>query len=132
MADTKISVLPAATTLGNTDIFVLNQSSTTKTIAASIVSQKIQADYTAATTLTGSVAATTYPVGANDQTVIPVTVTGAALGDFALGSSSVSIGVLQITASVTAANTVTVLLKNTTGNIITLPSAVIKAKVWKQ
>ena len=132
MADTKISALPAATSLGNLDIFVLNQSSTTKTIAASIVSQKIQADYTAATTLTGSVATASYTVAANAQTPVTVTVTGAALGDFALGSSSVSTTTLQVTASVTGADTVTVILKNTTASAITLTSAVIKAKVWKQ
>lgn len=132
MADTKISALPVATTLGDTDIFVLNQSSTTKTIAASIVSQKIQGDYSAATTLTGSVASATYTVAANAQTPVTVIVTGAALGDFALGSSSVSTTTLQVTASVTVANTVTVILKNTTAAPITLTSAVIKAKVFKQ
>lgn len=132
MADTKISALPVATTLGDTDIFVLNQSSTTKTIAASIVSQKIQGDYSAATTLTGSVASANYTVAANAQTPVTVPVTGAALGDFALGSSSVSTTTLQVTASVTGANTVTVILKNTTTTAITLTSAVIKAKVFKQ
>lgn len=132
MADTKISALPVATTLGDIDIFVLNQSSTTKTIAASIVSQKIQGDYSAATTLTGSVASANYTVAANTQTPVAVAVPGAALGDFALGSSSVSTTTLQVTASVTGANTVTVILKNTTASPITLTSAVIKAKVFRQ
>lgn len=133
MADTKISALPVVTTtLGDTDIFVINQSSTTKTIAASLVSQKIQGDYSAATTLTGSAASATYTVAANAQTPVTVIVTGAALGDFALGSSSVSTTTLQVTASVTGANTVTVILKNTTAAPITLTSAVIKAKVFKQ
>jgi hypothetical protein len=128
MADTKISLLPTATSLGDSDIFVLNQSGTTKTVATTTLSQKIQSDIA----LSGSAASATYSVAANSQTPVTVTVTGATLGDFALGSCSVSTTTLQLTASVTAANTVTVILKNTTASAITLTSAVIRAKVLKQ
>jgi hypothetical protein len=132
MADTKISLLPTAASLADADIFVINQGGTTKTIPTVTVSQKIQADYTAAQVLNGSVASATYSVAANLQTPVTITVTGAALGDFALASSSVSTTTLQLTASVTAANTVTVILKNTTASAISLTSAIIRARVWKQ
>lgn len=132
MADTKISLLPTAASLADADIFVINQGGTTKTIPTVTVSQKIQADYTAAQVLNGNVASATYSVAANSQTPVTITVTGAALGDFALASSSVSTTTLQLTASVTAANTVTVILKNTTASAISLTSAIIRARVWKQ
>jgi hypothetical protein len=132
MADTKISLLPTAGSLADADIFVINQSGTTKTIPTVTVSQKIQADYTAAQVLNGSAASATYSVPANSQTPVTIAVTGAALGDFALASSSVSTTTLQLTASVTALNTVTVILKNTTASAISLTSAVIRARVWKQ
>lgn len=60
-----------------------------------------------------------------------VTVTGAALGDFALGSFSVDTADMSISASVTATNTVTVSLLNNTGGAIDLVNATVRAIVIK-
>lgn len=56
-----------------------------------------------------------------------VTVTGAALGDVALASFSLSTQGITVTANVTAANTVTVRFQNETGGTIDLGSGTVKA-----
>lgn len=61
-----------------------------------------------------------------------VTVTGAALGDFAIPSFSLDVTDLQLTADVTAANTVTALLNNNTGGAIDLASGTIYILVIKR
>lgn len=61
-----------------------------------------------------------------------VTVTGAALGDFALASFSLSTQGIKLAAQVTAANTVTVNLHNRTGGVLDLASGTLRARVWKQ
>lgn len=58
-----------------------------------------------------------------------VTVTGAALGDFALCSIGVDSVDLIITCAVTAANTVTVTLENQTAGAIDLASTTIRCLV---
>ena len=58
-----------------------------------------------------------------------VTVTGAALGDYALASMSIDVTDLTITASVTAADTVTVILTNNTGGAIDLGSGTLSVMV---
>ncbi|RVH21445.1 autotransporter outer membrane beta-barrel domain-containing protein [Sinorhizobium meliloti] len=60
-----------------------------------------------------------------------VTVTGAALGDVALASFSLSTQGITVTAAVTAANTVTVRFQNETGGTIDLASGTLKAVVLK-
>tara|TARA_B100001093_G_scaffold315052_1_gene300600 strand:- start:453 stop:1559 length:1107 start_codon:yes stop_codon:yes gene_type:complete len=60
-----------------------------------------------------------------------VTVTGAALGDFALASLSIDAIDLAITAEVTAANTVTVVVLNNTGGALDLGSATLSVQVIK-
>ena len=60
-----------------------------------------------------------------------VTVTGAALGDFALASLSIDAIDLVITAEVTAANTVTVVVLNNTGGALDLGSATLSVQVIK-
>ena len=60
-----------------------------------------------------------------------VTVTGAALGDFALSSLSVDTQGLVLSAKVTATNTVTVVLSNTTTVAIDLASATLAVLVFK-
>lgn len=63
---------------------------------------------------------------------VDVTVTGAALGDFAIASFSLDIVDLQINAAVTAAKTVTVTLYNQTGVAINLASGTLRVRVLKQ
>ena len=58
-----------------------------------------------------------------------VTVTGAVLGDVAIASFSLDVTDLAISASVTAADTVTVLLLNNTGGAIDLASGTVRAMV---
>ena len=60
-----------------------------------------------------------------------VTVTGAALGDFAVASIGVDATDLVVTAEVTAANTVTVVVLNNTGGAIDLASATLTVRVQK-
>lgn len=60
-----------------------------------------------------------------------LTVTGAALGDYAVATMSIDVTDLTITASVTAANTVTVVLGNFTGGAIDLGSGTLTVKVFK-
>ena len=60
-----------------------------------------------------------------------VTVTGAALGDYAVATMSIDVTDLTITASVTASNVVTVVLGNFTGGAINLGSGTLTVKVFK-
>lgn len=64
-------------------------------------------------------------------TTTTVTVTGAALGDFALASFSLSLQGLMQSAEVTATDTVTVSLFNKTGGTLDIASGTLKARVWK-
>lgn len=66
-----------------------------------------------------------------DEEAEEVTVTGAALGDFAIASMSVDVADLQLSADVTAANTVTCVLSNSTGGAIDLGSGTLKVMVIK-
>lgn len=72
----------------------------------------------------GSVAA-----GAAASTTI--TVSGAALGDFALASFSLSLSGLTLSAYVSATNTVTVVLSNLTAAVVDLASGTLAAIVFK-
>ena len=56
-----------------------------------------------------------------------ITVTGAALGDYAIASFSLDVTDLQMSANVTAANTVTVVLTNNTGSAVNLASGTVRA-----
>lgn len=60
-----------------------------------------------------------------------VTVSGAALGDFAIASMSVDTQGLDMSAKVTATNTVTVVLSNNTSAAIDLASATLAVLVFK-
>ena len=82
-----------------------------------------------------STASTTYDPGsiaAAGQTTTTITVTGAAMGDFALASFSNSLSGLTVTAYVSAADTVTVVLFNGTAGAIDLASGTLRAKVIRQ
>lgn len=60
-----------------------------------------------------------------------VTVAGANLGDFAIASFSISLQGMEMTASVSATNTVTVVLSNLTGASIDLASGTLSVLVFK-
>jgi hypothetical protein len=60
-----------------------------------------------------------------------VTVTGAALGDFAMASLGVDLAGITVTAYVSAANTVSVRLQNESGGTIDLASTTLRARVFK-
>ncbi len=78
----------------------------------------------------------TVTINAGTQKTYSITVTNAALQDFALASLNVSAGstdatALQITAHVHAANTVIVVIRNSTASNVTLTTPTIKVRVWK-
>ena len=64
-----------------------------------------------------------------DALTTTVTVTGAALGDPVIVTGSINLQSLQLTGSVTASNTVTVVLSNSTGAAVDLPSMTVTAAV---
>ena len=61
-----------------------------------------------------------------------VTVTGAALGDFPVASFSLDLQGIEITAHVSAADTVRVVLVNNTGGTLDIANGTLRARVWKQ
>ena len=64
-------------------------------------------------------------VSDGDEATEDVTVTGAQLGDFAFPSMSIDTTDITLTATVTAADTVTAVLANNTGGSIDLASATL-------
>jgi hypothetical protein len=64
-----------------------------------------------------------------DEVAVGVTVPGAQLGDFALASFSLDVADLVLSADVTAANTVTAVLHNSTGAGVDLGSGTLRVKV---
>ena len=58
-----------------------------------------------------------------------VTVTGAALGDFAMASLNVDVAGITVTAYVSATNTVSVRLQNESGGTLDLASATLAVRV---
>ncbi len=81
--------------------------------------------------LTGSATWDPGSIGDGNEESKEVTVTGAALGDFAIASFSLDVTDLVLDAQVTAADTVTCILANNTGGNIDLASGTIRAKVFK-
>ena len=82
--------------------------------------------------LSGFTASTTWnpaSIADGDEVAQEVTVPGAALGDFAFASLGVDISDLQLSADVTAANTVTCVLSNSTGGAVDLGSSTLRVKV---
>jgi hypothetical protein len=71
-------------------------------------------------------------IAAGGSTSTTVTVTGAAVGDLASVALGISTAGLQVTASVTAANTVTVVLANLTGAAIDLASTTLSVTVTRR
>lgn len=85
----------------------------------------------AATILNGSSAYDPPSINDGAFTTTNVTVTGAALGDFAIASFSLDTLGLDIFAEVSAANTVRVTLRNNTGGTLDHGLGTIRARVWK-
>ena len=67
-----------------------------------------------------------------DEEAKDVTVTGAAIGDYCLASLSIDIADLVLDAQVTAADTVTCILANNTGDAVDLASATVYVRVFKR
>lgn len=67
-----------------------------------------------------------------DEAATDITVNGAALGDFVLISGDVDAADLQLTGTVTAANTVTAVYSNSTGGAVDLASHNIRVAVIAQ
>jgi len=82
--------------------------------------------------LTGSATWDAGSIADGDEEATDITITGASLGDFIIGVSfSLDVADLQLTADVTAANTVTAVLSNSTGGAINLASGTVKVVVMK-
>lgn len=71
-------------------------------------------------------------VADGDEEAKEVTVTGAILGDFAMASFSLDVSDLQLSADVTAADTVTCILSNSTGGAVNLAEGTLRIRVLKQ
>lgn len=84
------------------------------------------------TFLSGSGASSGATLAAGSTTTRTITVTGAILGDFALASFSVDVGALSVSANVTAANTVTVVIANNTSGGITFSVGTVYASVQQR
>lgn len=82
--------------------------------------------------LSGTLASATWDPGGildGDEAAVEVTVPGAQLGDFAFASLGVDVADLQLRADVTAADTVTAVLSNSTGGTVNLASSTLRVKV---
>ena len=80
-------------------------------------------------TLTSSVVYDPPNLASGAQTTTTVTVSGAALGKQATASFSLSLQGMIMTAYVSAADTVTVVIYNNTGGAINLASGILSARV---
>ncbi len=84
------------------------------------------------TILDGSATYNPTNIVTGNQLLTTVTVTGAVAGDFALASFSLDLLGLKLSASVDAADTVTVIFSNTSGGDVNLASGTLRARVWRQ
>ena len=75
---------------------------------------------------------TVMSAGTGAGATTTVTVTGAALGDFAMASFSLDLQGILLTAYVSAADTVSVRFQNETTGTIDLGSGTIRARVLQQ
>jgi hypothetical protein len=75
--------------------------------------------------------ATPLGIASGSSTSTTVTVPGATLGDFAIASFSLSLSGLTLSAYVSAANTVTVVIGNHTGTVVSIAAATLKVLVLK-
>jgi hypothetical protein len=89
------------------------------------------AEVQAGTVLTGSKTYDAASLAASATATTTVTVTGAALGDYAIPSLGVSAAGLVVSAYVSAADTVTVVLFNPTAGAVDLASTTLRVRVVK-
>jgi hypothetical protein len=87
---------------------------------------------TVPTMLSGSATFDPASLADGDGATTTVTVTGAALGDFALASFSVALAGITVTAWVSATDTVSVRLQNESGGVLDLASGTLRARVIKK
>ena len=71
-------------------------------------------------------------IGDGGERAANVTVTGAAMGDYAIASFSLDVSDMQLDAQVTAADTVTCTMYNNTGGAIDLASGTLYVRVFKR
>jgi hypothetical protein len=81
-------------------------------------------------TVSGSSPFTPGLIGAGAQISTTVTVTGAALGQYAVANFSLDLQLVELAAYVSAPNTVTCLFKNGTGGGVTLAAGTLSARVF--
>ena len=94
-----------------------------------VASGSISAGGIRLTTYQGSVAWNPSLIADGNEEAKEVTVTGAALGDYAIPSFSLDVTDLMLDAQVTAADTVTCILANNTGGNITLGAGTVSVLV---
>jgi hypothetical protein len=82
--------------------------------------------------LTSSVTWDPASLTAGTQTTTTVAVTGAALGDVVVVGFDKDLQGMQLTAYVSSANTVTVVLRNGTAGTLDLASGILSVDVWKR
>lgn len=99
-------------------------------ISDKTVSQDARDLFGALVPLDGSATWDAASIADGDEEAKEVTVTGAALGDFAVASLSIDVADLVLSANVTATNTVTCVLANNTGGAIDLASATVYVRVF--
>ena len=84
------------------------------------------------TTLSASASWDPGSIDDGDEEAKEVTVTGAALGDYAIASFSVDVEDLALDAQVSTGGTVTCVLSNNTGSAVDLGSGTVYVKVLRK
>ena len=90
----------------------------------------ITSDSSQSARFTGSKTHDWASINSGAQATTTVTVTGAALGMYARASMSVDLQAMQLTAYVSAADTVTCVMKNDSGGAVDLASATLRAEAY--
>lgn len=109
-------------------------SGTNTAIGANAISNSVVADYSIASGSLPDTGTAIYdPASLADGAgaTTTVTVTGAALGDYALASFNKDLQGITLTAWVSAANTVSVRFQNESGGVVDLASGTLKARIFK-
>lgn len=124
MVAAALNLVQAVYTLNNTD----SAGSTALTASLAAINTTLASAFPPA--LTGSAVYNPPSIANGAQTTTTVTVTGAALGNWADVSYSLDQAGLTFSAYVSSANTVTVIISNTSGGAIDLGSGTLKVRVF--